>query len=281
MQYTYNMNAKRKPARNNDGVDDDDKQSGLPLIALTKKPYREFAQTFSAQHIHFYISESIGAPAEYVDMIHAIASAGPSDVISIHLNTPGGQLDTGVQLVNAMQNSQAKIITCLEGSAYSLGTLIFLAGDEMVVNDNCMMMFHNFNGGLIGKGNELKSELEATIKWFEAMANDIYIPFITEEEMSRIVKGEDMWMQSPEIRTRLEVMAKQIQADTEAMEAEAQIAAEDELLEAAAEIIKARKEAAAAAKAAKADQDDQDDGDVVITPRRGRGRKRQDGPAEQ
>lgn len=248
MQYTYNMNAKRKPARNDDG-EDDDKQGGLPIIAMTKKPYREYTQTFSAQHTHFYLSESIGAPSEYVDMIHHIANAGPSDVISIHLNTPGGQLDTGVQIVNAMQNSQAKIVTCLDGCAYSLGTLIFLAGDEMVVNDNCMMMFHNFNGGLIGKGNELKSELEATIKWFEAMAQDIYIPFITEEELARIVKGEDMWIQSPEIRTRLQTMAQHIQAETERSEAEATTAAEDELIEAANEIKRARKAANAKTKA--------------------------------
>lgn len=180
----------------------------FPFAEIEKKPYKQFNQTLASEHIHFYISKLIGEPDEYTEMIHRITLAQPSDVIYIHLNTPGGQLDTGVQLINAMRNSQAKIVTVLESTAYSLGTLIFLSGDEMVINEHCMMMFHNFNGGLIGKGNELVSELEATVKWFAALAEDIYIPFLTREEFDRIVRGEDMWMQTPEIKVRLERMVK-------------------------------------------------------------------------
>lgn len=225
-QHHYKLSAKQKP-RNHEDDDGDDEKQGMPVFQMTKKPYREYLQTFSAQHVHYYLSESIGAPSEYTDMIYRISMSGPSDTIYIHLNTHGGQLETGVQLINAMQNSAAKIVTIIEGSAYSLGTLIFLAGDEMIVNDNCMMMFHNFNGGLIGKGNELVSELEATIKWFSALARDIYIPFISEEEFTQITKGEDMWIQSPEIRTRLDNMVALLNASAEAaaQEEEEEIAA--------------------------------------------------------
>lgn len=205
MSYQYIFN---KPRRGRGGDDEEHEEIKFPFVDMEKKPYRQFDQTFAASHVHFYLSKAIGEPEGYTDMIHRITVAGPSDVIFIHLNTPGGQIDTGVQIINAMQNSQAKIVTVLESVAYSLGTLIFLAGDEMVVNDHCMMMFHNFNGGLIGKGNELVAELEATVKWFEALARDIYIPFLTEEEYVRITKGEDMWMQSAEIRERLERMVK-------------------------------------------------------------------------
>lgn len=251
MQTTYKNSSKLKsalkPARNNDDMEDDDKQGGLPFIALNKKPYREYAQTFSAQQIHYYISESVGAPNEYTDMIHRIATASPADVVYIHLNTPGGHLDTGIQLVNSMRNSQAKVITCLEGSACSLGTLIFLAGDEMIVNDNCTMMFHNFSGGLIGKGNEMIAELQAAIHGFAALAKDYYLPFLTEDEVDRIIKGEDIWMHSPEVRERLEKMAKQMADEQQAIEdALSEIEAEAELVEAeeAAKAAKPKKKAA-------------------------------------
>lgn len=216
-----------KPGRNQDDGDDE-VEIKFPFADMEKKPYRVFEQTFSAQHVHFYLSKGVGEAEGYVDMIHRITCAGPQDTIFIHLNTPGGQIDTGVQLINAMQNSQAKIVTILEATAYSLGTLIFLAGDEMVVNEHCMMMFHNFNGGLIGKGNELVSELEATVKWFQSLAQDIYIPFLSQEEFERIARGEDMWMQTPEIKKRLEHMVEvmnQKVADAEkAEEAEAEAA---------------------------------------------------------
>lgn len=225
-KYVYN-----KPGRNQDD-DEDEVEIKFPFGDIDKKPYRQFDTSFSAHHTHFYLSKSVGEADGYVDMIHRISTAGPADTIFIHLNTPGGHIDTGVQIINAMQNSQAKVVTILEATAYSLGTLIFLAGDEMVVNDHCMMMFHNFNGGLVGKGNELVSELEATVSWFRSLAQDIYIPFLSQEEFERIARGEDMWMQTPEIRKRLEHMVAEMQKKADAAAAE-ETATEDKQLEAA------------------------------------------------
>lgn len=206
MMHSYNST----PTKDNE---DDEDGRNLQMFGVKPKPYHHFEQAYSASQIHFYLSKEIGEPSEYIDMIHRINVATPADVIYIHLNTPGGQMDTGVQLINAMQNSPAKIVTVLESLAYSLGTLIFLAGDEMVVNDNCMIMFHNFKGGVVGKGNELTSQLEATVKWFSTLAKKIYIPFMTEEEFARITRGEDLWMQSPEIRKRLDRMMKILQEE--------------------------------------------------------------------
>lgn len=187
---------------------DEEEEKQQPFSLFKKKPYQHYEQQLTAQQIHFYISEGIGEPELYTDMIHRINVASPNDIIFIHLNTPGGQLDTGVQIINAMQNTPAKVVTVLESVAYSLGTLIFLAGDEMIVNDHCMMMFHNFKGGILGKGNELISQLDATVKWFNSFAKKMYVPFLTEEEFEGMLRGEDLWMQSPEIRRRLTDMVK-------------------------------------------------------------------------
>ncbi len=200
MAYSYSFSNKTNNS--------DDEEIRINPFFDKKKPYQQFDQTFHYQHIHFYLSEDIREPTAYTDMIYRILMADPNDVIYIHLNTSGGRLDTGVQLINAMQNSQAHIVTVLDGMAYSLGTLIFLAGDEMIVNDNCIIMFHNFKGGIVGKGNEIISELEATVKWFSELAKQLYIPFLSEEEFNRILKGEDLWMRSSEVRKRLDNMVK-------------------------------------------------------------------------
>jgi len=201
-QYTYNRSIEE------DEEDDEEDRSLLSSLIGKQKPYQHYEHTISTTHTHFYLSKAIRGPSEYIDMIHRISNAQSTDVIFIHLNTPGGDLSTGVQIINAMQNSQAKIVTMLEGMVYSLGTLIFLSGDEMVVNDHCMMMCHNFRGGLAGPGHEIASQLEATVKWFSLLAKQIYIPFISEEELARIMKGEDLWMNSVDIRKRLDRMIK-------------------------------------------------------------------------
>lgn len=157
---------------------------------------------------HFYLTDFLLGPSNYIDMIHMISNASAEDVIYIHINTKGGDLSTGVQLINAFKSSQAPIVASLEAEAYSLGTLIFLAADEWIVHDNCMMMFHNYSSTAWGKGNEQIAQIEASVKWFSQLANDIYVPFLSEEEVSSILKGEDVWLQTPDIRKRLDKMIK-------------------------------------------------------------------------
>jgi ATP-dependent protease ClpP protease subunit len=169
-------------------------------------PYAHYEEVVQSRHIHFYISGSIEDPPLYTDMIYAIQTATENDCIYVHLNTTGGQLDTGVQIINALKTTPAYVVTLLEGPTHSLGTLIFLSGQEMVVNDNCMMMFHNFSGGVNGKGNEITKQLTATVQWFSLLAKKIYVPFLSEEEISKMERGEDLWIHSPEIRKRLDRM---------------------------------------------------------------------------
>jgi hypothetical protein len=56
------------------------------------------------------------------------------------------------------------------------------------------------------------ARLDATIKWFEQLARKYYIPFLTEQELNLVLKGQDIWMHSDEIKSRLENMVKIIEA---------------------------------------------------------------------
>ena len=199
------------------------------------KPYRYYEQQVCRRIQHFYLSKPIGEPEQFIDMIHKIQTASAEDVIYLHLNTPGGNLATGVQLVNALRSTQAHTIAALESEAHSLGTLIFLAADEFVVHDNVMMMFHNFSGITIGKGNEQQAYLEASIRWFNDLAKTLYIPFLTEDEFDRILRGEDLYFHSDEIRTRLDKLVEAIKEEQEAAEEKAV-----EELEKVEEVIKSK-----------------------------------------
>ena len=182
-----------------------DQQGSVTIITT---PYVMYETVHTVKEIHIYISSEVGDPTNYIDLIHTINTASQNDVIYIHLNTPGGDANTGVQILNAIKHTPAHVVTVLDGVVQSLGTLIFLAGDEMIVNDNCMMMFHNFSVGIAGKGNELSAQLDATIKWFMHIGKQLYVPFMSDAEFNRIMKGEDMWLQSADVRKRLNAMSK-------------------------------------------------------------------------
>lgn len=185
---------------------DDEDSLSMPFLVPEKKAYRAFESEFRSRQLSFYLSGPIEGPEEYTEMIHAIRTAGPNDEIFLYLNTPGGRLDTGIQLINAIRQSQATVYTVLEAQAYSMGALLFLCGNSIIVGDNSLLMFHNYSSGLYGKGNEQMAEIMLTAKWFRRFMHDVCVPFLTPEEVDEVLNGKDIWMESEEILARLQKM---------------------------------------------------------------------------
>jgi ATP-dependent Clp protease, protease subunit len=156
------------------------------------------------RQISFYLSGNILESHYYTDLFYTLRTAVETDLIYLHLNTSGGDFDTGLQIINNMQASSANVITVLEARAYSMGAFIFLAGDEFVVHDNCQLLFHIYSGSFAGRGNEQQAEVLAVSNWFEKFMTRTCQPFLTTGEIKDVLKGSDVWMDSDEIRRRLE-----------------------------------------------------------------------------
>jgi len=197
--------------------------SDFPMGPEEKRPYMMYESANVARNIDIYISDEFAEPLLYCEMIHVIRTATPNDTIYLHLNTPGGRLDTGVQLISAIRSSEARIITILDGVAHSMGALLFLCGHEMIIHDHAQLMFHTYSGGVFGKGSDIRGQTDATEDWFRIIANDICYPFMSKREIQRMLKGEDFWFQTEQIEQRLEkmgeILMKQAKEQVEEMEA--------------------------------------------------------------
>jgi ATP-dependent Clp protease protease subunit len=176
--------------------------------SIQSTAYQRFESQVTLRQISYYLSGEIVEPHHYSEMFYALRTAGDNDVIFLHLNTPGGDFDTGLQIINNLLATRARVVTILEARAYSMGALLFLVGDELIVHDNCQLMFHNYTSALIGKGNEQQAQVFAIGKWFEKVMQNICKPFLTPDELARILRGEDIWMESDEIRRRLSRIAQ-------------------------------------------------------------------------
>jgi len=181
-------------------------------------PYAYKQQQIVRTVHHFYVSSLIEEALKYTDMVFRIQTAGPDDVIFMHLNTVGGYMDAGIQIINAMKSSNAHVIASIEGEVSSMGTFIFLAADEFIVHDNSSMMIHNYSGGVFGKGHEQIAALESATTWSRDFMHRMYIPFLSEEEVDRVIAGADVYMHPPEIRERLVNMVEIMIAEQEAEE---------------------------------------------------------------
>lgn len=173
--------------------------------SLLEKPIKHFSQTITVSFHHFYITGDIEDELDrYVEMFNILKISEEHDQIHIYLNTPGGSLATTIQIISAIEQSQAHVTTVIEGEVCSAGTLIFFAGHEYVVSDHCTMMIHNYSHGPRGKGGEVKAQVEYSEKYFKKLANCFYKDFLTEEEIEAVCNDRDIWMDSDEIMSRLD-----------------------------------------------------------------------------
>jgi len=80
-----------------------------------------------------------------------------ADEIKIFINSPGGDVFSGMSLYNALKAHPATVKTYNTGLAASIASVIMLAGDEIYTYENALTMIHNAYCGAIGSATELRN----------------------------------------------------------------------------------------------------------------------------
>lgn len=155
-----------------------------------------------------YLTGEIESPDEYTDVFEGIRMAGPSDVIKIHINSPGGDLFTAIQFMRVLKETEAKVVTSVEGACMSAATLIFLAADQFEISEHSVFMFHNYSTVMYGKGGELFDGIMHDRKWSENLLKSEYEGFLTAEEVDSLLNNKDIWLDADEAMQRLQNFAE-------------------------------------------------------------------------
>ena len=172
-----------------------------------------------ARHYNVDLNNQIGEPHHYTGLFEFFRGCSPNDVIYIYMNCPGGNVITGQQIINSMNECPAHIVTVLDGMCMSLAPLILFSGDEIVVPDHGIIMFHDFSQGKGGgKGNELLSGAIAWNDFYKEMLLKYAKPFLNAREIDQIVKGQDLYFNADETRKRITKIMKDREKQQQAAE---------------------------------------------------------------
>lgn len=68
---------------------------------------------------------------------------GDIHTLQMYINSPGGSVFEGVTIYNILKRHKARIIVHVDGLAASIASVIAMAGDEVHMPRNAMMMIHN------------------------------------------------------------------------------------------------------------------------------------------
>jgi len=103
--------------------------------------------------------------------------------ILLYVASPGGQIDAGFALIDAILTSQTPVYTINIGFAYSMGFLIMLAGHKRFSMPNAKYLLHDGSNGVWDSGAKAQDRMEFDKRVEQRMATYIINHTkITEEE---------------------------------------------------------------------------------------------------
>ncbi len=77
-----------------------------------------------------------------------------TDTITLHLNSPGGEVFDGIAIYSVLRQHAAKVHVIIDGMAASIASVIAMAGDTITITPHGTMMVHDGMGLAIGNAAE-------------------------------------------------------------------------------------------------------------------------------
>lgn len=111
--------------------------------------------------------------------------------INVYLSSYGGEVAEGLAIYNSLKRHKAKVTTICDGFACSIASVIFMAGDERVMNESSLLMIHNAWTRASGNADELRKQAEDldTINQAAVSAYMSHVS-ITEDEVKDLMDKE-------------------------------------------------------------------------------------------
>ena len=163
---------------------------------------------------------------DYFDLIDALNYASPDDEFIIRIHSGGGLLGTADVIINAIQNTQARVHGHIESLCGSAATIIFLNCHSYSISPRSEFFVHTASSGTIGKEHENYASIMFDRKRVHKMIRDAYEGLLTDEEIDNVLKGQDYYFDADELGERLEnfteFQQKKFEAELEALQKESE-----------------------------------------------------------
>lgn len=184
----------------------------MNTVNVTPNIFRESAKGFDKIRIEDALLESreifltdMVTPDTMTSLLKQLlflSRKDPQAEITLYINSPGGDVDSGLVVYDFMKAIPAPVLTVCIGEAASMGAVLFLAGDRRVMFPHSRIMIHDpsFGNGL-GAGMK-PDEIEEQLKKLKEV-RDTEVQIIssitgrTEEEIREKTR-KDSWFSAGE-----------------------------------------------------------------------------------
>lgn len=129
------------------------------------------------------------------DVSTVLDTAG-SEEIEVIINSGGGDVFSGSEIFTALKEHKAKVTTKIVGIAASMGSVIAMAGDAVVMSPTAQLMIHNVWSMASGDYRDFEHESEVLKSFNSTIANAYkFKSHLEESEILKLMDNET-WMTS-------------------------------------------------------------------------------------
>lgn len=172
----------------------------MPSPALaSESPWLDLRST-SPESADLFIYSPIGSLPGAAAATLATLAGLPVKRINVRLNSPGGSVFSGLAVYNALRAHPARVVVYIDGLAASVASAVAMAGDEIRIAANAMLMIHAPSGAAAGGADDMR-ETAAMLDKVADNLRDIYAQRsgLKREAVAEYMKT-DTWFSAEEAR---------------------------------------------------------------------------------
>jgi len=100
---------------------------------------------------YVYLFNEINEETAFNTVKHIVGLSQLSDnPIALYINSPGGCVDSGFAIIDAIKGVKCPVMTIITGIACSMSGVVSIAGDKRYMTENSVWMAHDVAGGIWG-----------------------------------------------------------------------------------------------------------------------------------
>tara|TARA_R100000008_G_scaffold82284_1_gene66409 strand:+ start:10148 stop:10768 length:621 start_codon:yes stop_codon:yes gene_type:complete len=184
----------------------DEMSENIASLLMSEEKGKPSGIDVEENHIYFYAAVTDKEAFELVriirrldiEMSYLAARIGlrKNPPIHLHIQSPGGDVFSGLNICDAIDRCKTDVYTYVEGSAASAATLISSRGKKRYISKRSFMLIHQPQILWAGKHDEFIDEIENQKVIFDTIKK-IYLETskIDEESLEELLKHE-LWLPS-------------------------------------------------------------------------------------
>ena len=156
--------------------------------AIEQEPAVEDVKSSKAE---IYIYDEIGGfGVDANNFVESLEALGEIEQIDLRISSPGGSIIEGNVIYNAIKRHPANVTVYIDGMAASMASVIAMAGDEVIMADNALLMIHNPWTVSIGDSDQLRKDADLMDKMKSAIINAYSRSNYDIEELEELMDSE-------------------------------------------------------------------------------------------